>query len=334
MLVWSYGTFLAEINCTMKTFLTSILTILLASSIVPSPAEGARSRIEIKPLYMLSNFSGDVPYDHVRLAVDRVNGEILVLDSRDADIRVYNSSGMEVYRTAPYWDLGTPVDLAVRDNGTIDLLVMDEGKYTIHSCNYRGDPIARMLLTGVPSDLADMRPGRILWNNGLLYLVDMGWLKVAVFDETGRYLRGYKMDEILELEGKTAEESTMFGFTLDIEGNMYFTIPVSFSAHRVSQDGVVASFGESGSSPGQFAVVSGIAVDDTGNIFLTDRRRSVVLAYDADLKFLHEFGYRGYGPGNLFVPGDLILDMTGKLYVTQMRKRGVQVYRVMFADNK
>jgi hypothetical protein len=317
----------------MKGILTIILKILPAFCVFLCQPGWANSNLEVKPLYTLSNFSGPIPYDHVRLAVDRVNGEVLVLDRRDADIRVYNSSGMEVYHTTPYWDLGAPMDLAVGDTGSIDLLLMDGGHFTIHRCNYRGEPISEFFLTGTPPDLGQMRPDRILWENGLLYLVDPGWLKVAVFDGDGRYLRVYRMEELLGLQGSLADESTMFGFTVDNKGNMFFTIPVDFSAYRVSPDGEVARFGESGSSPGQFAVVSGIAVDGTGNIFLTDRRRSVVLVYGADLGFLYEFGYRGYGPGNLFVPGDLVLGPGGKLYVTQMRKRGVQVYRVILADD-
>lgn len=319
----------------MRGIFTRILTILLALGVVTGHTcnAGASSRLEVKPLYILSNFSGSVPYDHVQLSVDRVNNEILVLDSREADIRVYNSTGMEVYRTSPYWDLGAPVDLAVRADGTIDLLVMSKGQYTIYRCNYRGEPISEFTLSGIEEEFENLKPTRILWKNGRFYLVDMGSLKVAVFEETGRYVRGYRMAEILELDSDTAGESSMFGFAVDTAGNMFFTIPVNFRAYRVSPDGEATGFGESGSSPGQFAVVSGIAVDDTGNVFLTDRRRSVVLVYSANLTFLNEFGYRGYGPGNLFVPGDLVMDQNGKLYVSQMRKRGVQVYRVIPADN-
>jgi hypothetical protein len=307
----------------MKGILTWSVAILLAFVILPEPVKSASSKIEVKPLYTLSNFSGHVPYNIVRLALDPASGEILVLDPRDGAIRVFNRTGMEIFRTSPYRDLGAPVDLTVEEDGTIDLLVISGGHFTIHRCNYRGEPVSELQLEEVPARFSDMRPNRILWNGGLLYLVDLDSLQVAVFDTDGRYVRGYLIADILGLEGQQADESTMFGFTVDRDGNLLFTIPVSFSAYRVSP---------SGSAPGEFAVVSGIAVDDRGFIFLSDRRRSVVMVYSPDLRFQHEFGYRGFGPGNLIVPDDLILDRTGKLYVTQMRKRGVQVYRVILAD--
>lgn len=332
MQVWSNGIFLAPTKFTMKAILTSTLTILLTFSLFPCEAVWARSQIEVKPLYTLSNFSGRVPYDIVQLAVDRTSGEVLVLNPKDGDVRVFNNTGMEIYRTEPYVDLGVPLDLAVHESGAIDLLILNGGKYTIHRCDYRGEPVSELVLTGIPDRFSDMKPGRILWSGGLLYIVDMGSLMVTLFDDSGVYLRGYMLTDLLELEGQEADESSMFGFAVDREGNLLFTIPVQFAAYRVSPDGQVMRFGESGSSPGQFSVVSGIAADDQGNIFLSDRRRSVVMIYSSTLTFQREFGYRGFGPGNLIVPGDLVLDRTGKLYVTQMRKRGIQVYRVMSAD--
>lgn len=286
----------------------------------------------VKPLYTLSNFSGHIPYNIVRLAVDQGSGEVFVLDLGGDDIRIFNRNGMEIYRTEPYGYLGHPVDLAVKDGGTIDLLVKDNGHYTIHRCNYRGEPVSEMLLTGIPEDFSDMMPDRILWNDGLMYLADFEQLKVTVFNDSGRYVRGYQIHDILDLEEKQANESSMFGFTVDREGNLLFTIPTLFSVYRVSPGGEVNRFGEAGSSPGKFSIVSGIAVGYEGYIYMTDRNRSVVMIYSPELKFLYEFGHRGFGPGNLIVPGDLVLDRNGRLYVTQMRKRGIQVYRVMLAD--
>ena len=79
-------------------------------------------------------------------------------------------------------------------------------------------------------------------------------------------MRGYILADILGLEGKDLDESTMFGFTADSRGNIYFTIPVSFSVYRVSPEGHAERFGEPGSASGKFSVVSGVAVDDSFEI--------------------------------------------------------------------
>jgi len=286
----------------------------------------------VKPVYTLSDFSGDVPYDHVRLTVDRSSGEVFVLDLREGDIRIFNRVGMEVFRTGSYRDFGTLVDLAVREDESIDLLTRQNGRSTILHCNYRGEPAGEMALTGIPEAFLDMRPGRILWNNGLLYLADTDSLRVAVFGADGQYLRGHALAGLLGIDTKQARENSMFGFTVDGKGNFFFTIPTLFSVYRVSVDGRVEVFGEAGSSPGKFSIVSGITVDDDGNIYLSDRNRSVVMIYGPDLKFRYEFGYRGDGPGSLIVPRDLGIDGKGTLYVAQMGKRGIKAFRVSLAQ--
>ncbi len=316
----------------MKSIFIVLINIILALSFLSGPAEGSASNFKVKPLYTLSNFSGPVPYNLVRLTVDRERGEVFVLDPKDGDIRIFNGNGMEVFRTEPYRDLGSPVDLAIEKDGSINLLVMKEGRYFVYRCDYRGRPVSQVVLSGISDDFPYMSPDRIFINGGLMYLVDMGSLLVTVFDDARRYVRGYRIADILELDEKNVGESSMFGFTVDREGNLLFTIPTLFSAFRVSPDGKAARFGEAGSSPGKFSVVSGIAVNSDGFIYLTDRNRSVVMIYSPELKFRHEFGYRGSGPGNLIVPGDLALDGAGRLYVAQMKKRGVQVYRVSVAD--
>lgn len=328
MQICSHGIFFALPRAAMKRILTTLLIILLPFIVVSDFAMSAGSGVNVKPLYRLSNFSGVIPYNSVSLAVDRTSNELLVLDSRAGDIRVFGKSGMEVYRAGPYNKLGYLEDLDVSENGSIDLLVSTAGGFSIHRCNYRGEPVSKLPVMGIPADLGNIKPNRILWRDGYLYLADMDGLKVGVFDSSGRYVRGYRIADILELEEEEAGMTSMFGFTVDGDGNLLFTIPTQFSAYRLSPDGKLEQFGEAGSSEGKFSVINGIAVDDSGYIYMTDRNRSVVIIYGPDLKFHRELGHRGFRPGNLMVPGNLTLDGSGRLYVTQMRSRGVQVYRV------
>ncbi len=315
----------------MKRFLIIKLVICSFIILIPGLETSSASSVKVKPLYKLSNFSGSIPYNNVRLKVDRGTGEVFVLDLHEGDIRIFNGVGMEIYRTGSYRDLGFPVDLAIREDGGIDVLVRDGGRRTVHHCDYRGEPVSVMEFKGIPEGFSDMRPDRILWNGGQLYVVDTESLRVAVFDGGGRYERGYMFADVLEPDEKQAggnAENSMFGFTVDREGSLFFTIPTLFSVYRVSVDGRVETFGEAGSSAGKFSIVSGIAVDEGGNIYLSDRNRSVIMIYSPELNFRYEFGYRGFGPGGLIVPRDLDIDGTGKVYVAQMGSRGIKAFRV------
>ncbi len=122
----------------------------------------------------------------------------------------------------------------------------------------------------------------------------------------------------------------MDGFTLDKNGNILFTIPVFFSAYRLSPDGTMASFGAAGSGPGKFGIVSGIIADNRGNYVVSDKLRCVVSVFDNNLNFVTEFGYRGKNPQNLVIPSDLAMDGNNNLYVIQAGMRGVSVFRMSY----
>jgi DNA-binding beta-propeller fold protein YncE len=110
---------------------------------------------------------------------------------------------------------------------------------------------------------------------------------------------------------------------------MYFTVPTLFIACRVSADGKLESFGTSGGARGKFGVVAGIESDESGNIYIADRLRCVVLIFDRDFNFQTEFGYRGPSRHNLVVPDDLAVDAgSGKVYVSQAANLGISVFQV------
>ena len=128
------------------------------------------------------------------------------------------------------------------------------------------------------------------------------------------------------------EDISINGFHVDKRGNMFFTVPVLFSAYRLSADGRLAEFGRPGSAPGKFGVVAGIVTDDMGFIYVTDRLRSVVLVFDRNFVFQTEFGYRGGRPSNLIVPDDVAIDADGNVYVAQAANRGVSVFRMAYDE--
>jgi DNA-binding beta-propeller fold protein YncE len=169
----------------------------------------------------------------------------------------------------------------------------------------------------------------MFYRDGKFLFLSSSLMQVVVTDKRGVFQRGYDLADILEIPEKDRANTEIFGFNLDSDGNMLFTIPVLFQAYVVSPDGKVAgSFGKAGSAPGRFGVVSGIARDDQGNYLVVERLRSVVMVFDKEFRFLQEFGYRGDKPANLIRPNEVAIGNTGKLYVTQVRNQGVSVFSV------
>jgi DNA-binding beta-propeller fold protein YncE len=295
--------------------------------------------------YPLSNFSGPVRSQWAKVAVDRERNEIYTLHQRKNDIRIFGEHGMEIFVFGE--GFASAADIAIGDDGNIFILSTGYQTSTVHLLNYRGEHISDIPLENVPPAYSEFTADRLVYRQGSLYLVDSDSLAVVVVDEDGLFERGYDLGTLLkpflprdddgerklanfDWKKKQLEDIDLKGFTVDDQGNMLFTVPVLFSAYRLSVDGEVTPFGRAGSGRGKFGVAAGIATDDRGYVYVSDRLRCVVLIFDRELRFQTEFGYRGNRPSNLIVPDDLAIDKSGNVYVGQAANRGVSVFKVAY----
>ncbi len=67
--------------------------------------------------------------------------------------------------------------------------------------------------------------------------------------------------------------------------------------------------------PGTFSLPEGVAVDDDGNVYVTDTFNNRVEIFDADGKFISMFGKNGDGPGDLERPKGIAVDSDGHIWV-------------------
>jgi len=285
---------------------------------------------EVRPafLYKLSSFDGPVAFKSAKIDVDNLRKEIYVADSRQGEVRIFNAQGMEVFRFGDDGQLGSLMDIAVDTSGDIFVLGRKGNQAVMIRCDFRGRALNTMRLKGLPTEFDAILPNRMVFWNDRLYLLDSDALRLVVADMDGLYLKGYDMARLIGVDAKKRADVSVGGFSVDPHGNILFTIPVMFSAFRLSPEGEILSFGTPGSAPGRFGVVGGIVADAQGYYYVADRLKSVVLVFDRQFKFQTEFGYRGFQPHNLISPRDLELDDQGRLYVTQMGNRGVSVFKI------
>jgi DNA-binding beta-propeller fold protein YncE len=314
-----------------QTYFLLGMTLMVLSAAYPTPVYA-----EVKGafLYNLSNFTGAIPYNTPRLAVDKERNEINVLFQNA--VSVFNEQGMEIYRFGDDLPAGKLVDLTVDGDGNVMVLHFyreseeERGTTTIIRCNYRGEPTGRITMKEPPAKFGDFSPLRMLYQNGLFYLADTARMKIVVADEAGNFKKGYDLIPLLELEEKERGDVQMGGFSVGTDGNILFTIPVRFSAHTLSPDGKIASFGKPGGAPGKFNIVTGIVSDSRGNYLVVDKLKCAVLVFDNNFNYLTQFGYRGWKTGELIAPEDIAIDKRGMVYVTQNGRKGVSVYQLTY----
>jgi DNA-binding beta-propeller fold protein YncE len=318
---------------------------LFALLVLPAPASPAPAGVTATFRYPLSNFSGPVRSQWAKLAVDQERNEVYALNQRANDIRIFDEHGMQIFVFGD--GFASAADIAIGNDGDIFVLSAGYQTATVNLLNYRGEQVSEIPLQNVPARFSAFVADRLIYSQGSLYLVDSDGLLVIVTDERGHFQKGYdlhaplrpildreerKKKEIQNVDWaeKALEYVELNGFCVDRHGNMLFTVPVLFSAFRLSPDGALEVFGRAGSGPGKFGVAAGITTDERGYIYVADRLRSVVLVFDSRLKFQTEFGYRGDRPSSLIVPDDVAVDRNGNLYVGQAANRGVSVFRVVY----
>jgi len=309
-----------------------VATILCLMMTFVSPTQAASASVGAFFLYKLSDFTSVIPYMGGRVYVDRPRNETYVLYQNI--VKVFNSKGMEIYRFGDNENLGMIQDLAVdREGNILTLSYIEKGpdlSVAIIHCNYKGDPVERIAIKGIPPDFTEFHPDIMVYRDGPIYLADTATLRVVLIDANGQVQKAIDLVPYVDLKEKDRRDVQLGGFSVDAAGNLLFTLPVLFTATVLSPDGKVASFGEPGSIPGRFGIVADIIRDNRGNIIIADRLKSIVNVYDSNFNFLTEFGGRGNAPDSLIVPQTLAIDADDRLYVTQLANRGVSVFRLLY----
>jgi hypothetical protein len=302
---------------------SSLVVAAIAVAAPAAQAAGVRSSF----LYGLSDAASRRAMGWASLNWDPQNSELFVVGNGVVDI--FNENGLATYAFGEDTGLGLPIAVAALPDGELFVLAAKDGASLLVRCNFRGEPLAPIDLTAAAKQVAPrFNPNAIAVADGKLYLADKSSMNVVVVDRSGAAVASYELAKIIGLGPRDAAEAMMRGFNVDGDGNLLFTVASVFSAYVVSPAGKVRAFGSKGSSPGKFNIVSGIAADEEGRLFLTDSLRSVVMVFDKDFRFLGEFGYRGPDPDNLISPFDVAVG-NGRVYVSQSRG-AVKAFAVRF----
>ena len=310
----------------MKKYNFLIMTIMAAALHLMASLSSA-GEYKASFLYTLSDFSGTKPFSSARINQDPVKNEIYAMVGEA--VSIFNTSGMEVYRFDYDPTIGIVSDVVVLGNGQLAMLASKGPVTRLVRCNFRGEPLGNIDLTGVPSEFAKFSPNRVFAREGKLYQISYTAMQILITDEQGAYIKGIDLAKELGMSEKEREESGLGGIAIDHDGGFFFTIPAAAKVYHFSADGKQRVFGKRGSAPGRFGVVTGIAVDNDGNILVVDKLRCVVMIFNrTNFTLIKEFGNRGFKPGNLIGPDDILVDNQNRAYISSLRKRGISVYQL------
>jgi DNA-binding beta-propeller fold protein YncE len=260
-------------------------------------------------------------------------GQVFVADSRNGRIQVFDQNGefLRVFGQpgeAP-GELGRPMNLTVHGD---ELYVPEYFNDRIQVFGLDGG--ARRVIGEAGSGPGQFSaPGGVaVAENGDLFVADFYNHRVQQLRADGSFVQQW---------GTTGEIGVGVGtfnyptdVALDAQGALYvadgyndrvqaFTAAGCFS-HKWGGPFAMNVFGPFN---GWFATVTGMAIDERGNVFVSDFYNHRVQKFAADGTFLSSFGSEGSGPGEFLHPLAVATAPGGVVYVTDFGNNRVQKWR-------
>src|SRR5438445_3031019 len=87
----------------------------------------------------------------------------------------------------------------------------------------------------------------------------------------------------------------------------------------------VSKWGSYGPGSGQFDRPVGIALDNSGNVYVTDLNRHIQV-FSSDGTFIRQWGSLGNGDGQFDNPGGIAIDSHGNVYVADRSNNRIQKF--------
>lgn len=115
-------------------------------------------------------------------------------------------------------------------------------------------------------------------------------------------------------------------------GNIYVVDQGNSAVYEINPSGPtlvhsVASWISTGApAPSSFLNPEGIAVDNSGNVYVTDTGNDYVEKFTSSLAIQAEFGGSGSGNGQFNNPSAVVVDGTGNIYIADASNQRVQIF--------
>ena len=180
-----------------------------------------------------------------------------------------------------------------------------------HPCFDHSPPVR--IITG-------LTPWRIaIGHHGYVVVTETLKNIVTILDNEGKIVKSIGWNNAsVNFRSPRGVAVTPDNFILAIDNNMLY---------KLTMDGdCVASVGGAGSGPLQFLLPGGIAISETGHIYIADYGNHRIQVLNPDLTFSHAFGSIGSDKGQFQITRDVAIDSAGLLYVADYGNDRIQKF--------
>lgn len=165
-----------------------------------------------------------------------------------------------------------------------------------------------------------------------VYVTDSTNAKVLVFSRAGQPLRAFGDKDLVRPTGLAVDRRRNLVYVVDSarQDSAHHTVLVYSTEGRLLRELVGPEGQRRGSGDGQFYFPTFVALDPSGNVFVSDTLNFRVQVFDPSGRFLRKYGEQGDGPGTFNKLKGLAFDGFGNLYVVDAGHGNVQLFNRQF----
>lgn len=216
----------------------------------------------------------------IAIAAD-TTGLVYVLDSAFKKVMVYDSLGLFAFSVGNKNDLVKPAGVAVTPDGS-RIYVVDRGSvenddHKVIAYAPDGRELFRIGPRGSENGQLNIPLAATVTPDGRLHVLDSGNFRVQTFDEMGKFISSFG-----SVGNALGHFSRPRSITSDPEGNLYVS-DASFNNVQIFTPAgkLLMWLGNAGLNnlPSQFALIGGVAVDETGRLYVADQYHLKIEAF-------------------------------------------------------
>jgi len=255
------------------------------------------------PRVRYSNYFAGMPLDYTPLAeqpkkkstwMDRLAG-------------VQDANNKQHFKPVPF-QLLAPYGMAVNSKG--DLYVADQRVGAIFIFNTETKE-TKLIANGRDATFGLIN-GVAFDDDDRLFVTDGKLRRVLVFDKTNKVVDQIK-DGLIDPVGIAIDTENRQLYVVDTQADQV----VVYDADTLKEKRRIGTGGKKHvlTTPGDFSLPTFVALDNDGNVYVTDTLNYRVEIFDADGNFISQFGNHCDGPGCFAHPKGIAVDSDGHIWV-------------------
>jgi DNA-binding beta-propeller fold protein YncE len=221
-------------------------------------------------------------------------------------------------KTFPFQMIG-PYGIAIDKEGLVYVADQRVGAIFIFNLNTRETQLIR---NGFEAHFG--------WINGLaidddnrLFVSDGKMHRVLIFNPK-HVVEGQITEGLVDPVGLAIDTTNRFLYVVDTQQDQV----IVYDADTLKPLRRIGTGGKNHflTTPGDFGAPQCVAVDNDGDVYVTDTLNDRVEIFDADGKFISQFGKAGDGPGYFARPKGIAVDSDGHIWVADSMQDRLQVF--------